>query len=123
MKPGDILHVRLKNGDPFSGVCINIRQRHAKVDWAILLRNHVTRIPTEMWFKIYSPNIEGIEIVQRAQRRARRVRLYYMRKPKHDMGSVDGIVRQYMRSKTGLQSVSSKDTKTNSKKKKKAKST
>jgi len=59
-------------------------------------------VGVEMWFKIYSPNVMGIEIVQRREKRARRARLYYMRQPKHDMGSVDGIVRQYLRQRALL---------------------
>ena len=33
----------------------------------------------EMWVKIYSPTLRSIEVVQRAEKRARRARLYYMR--------------------------------------------
>lgn len=55
----------------------------------------------EMWFKVYSPNVEGIEVVQRKAKRARRARLYYMRQPRHDVGSVDNIVRQYLRQRAG----------------------
>jgi large subunit ribosomal protein L19 len=97
---GDILLVRLKTGDPFAGVCINIRRRG--VDTGILLRNQLTRVGVEMWYKIYSPTVEGIEVVQRAAKRARRARLTYMRKPKHDMGSVQNIVLQYQRSRGAL---------------------
>ncbi|RDL40934.1 Translation proteins SH3-like protein [Venustampulla echinocandica] len=97
---GDILLVRLKNGDPFAGVCINIRRRG--IDTGILLRNELTRVGVEMWFKIYSPNVEGIEVVQRKEKRARRARLTYMRKPKHDMGSVQNIVLAYQRSRGAL---------------------
>jgi large subunit ribosomal protein L19 len=97
---GDILLVRLKTGDPFAGVCINIRRRG--VDTGILLRNELTRVGVEMWFKIYSPNVEGIEVVQRKEKRARRARLTYMRKPKHDMGSVQNIVLAYQRSRGAL---------------------
>lgn len=50
-----------------------------------------------MWVKIYSPNVRGIEVVKRAKKRARRARLYYMRKPKHDKGSVEGEVEEYLR--------------------------
>lgn len=32
-----------------------------------------------MWVKIYSPNVKSIEVVKRAEKRARRARLYYMR--------------------------------------------
>jgi hypothetical protein len=55
----------------------------------------------EVWYKVFSPNIEGIEIVQRKPKRARRAKLYYMRNAKHDVGSVEGIVRQYLRQKAG----------------------
>jgi large subunit ribosomal protein L19 len=108
-KVGDILLVRLKNGDPFAGVCINIRRRG--VDTGILLRNELTRIGVEMWYKIYSPNVEGIEVVQRREKRARRARLTYLRKPKHDMGSVQGIVQQYQRNRSSLKSGEKKDQK------------
>lgn len=101
VKVGDVLLVKLKTGEPFAGVCLNIRQIHSQVDWAILLRNHLTRVAVEMWFKVYSPNVEGIEIVQRKAKRARRAKLYYMRKPKHDMGSLENIVRQYNLAKAG----------------------
>ncbi|KAI7470209.1 hypothetical protein KC351_g12799 [Hortaea werneckii] len=94
---GDILLVRLKSGEPFSGILLNIRSRHSKIDTAILLRNQLTRVGVEMWYKVFSPEVEGIEVVQRKEKRARRARLYYMRQPRHDVGSVEGIVKQYMR--------------------------
>ncbi|KAI6249116.1 54S ribosomal protein subunit img1, mitochondrial [Erysiphe necator] len=99
-KLGDLLLIKLRDGEPFAGVCINIRRRG--VDTAILLRNHLTRVGVEMWYKIYSPNVAGIEIVQRRVKRARRARLTYMRKPKHDMGSVQNILLAYYKSKGAL---------------------
>lgn len=102
---GDILLVRLKTGDPFAGVCINIRRRG--VETGILLRNNLTRVGVEMWYKIYSPNVEGIEVVKRKEKRARRARLTYMRKEKHDMGSVQNIVSEYQRSRQNLRGSSS----------------
>jgi ribosomal protein L19 len=107
VQPGDILLVRLKSGDPFSGVCITIRRRNSPIDTAILLRNALTRVGVEMWYKVYSPNVEGIEIVQRAQRKARRNKLTYMRKPKHDMGSVEKIVQAYQKNRVGGPSMGS----------------
>ncbi|KAI9807180.1 MAG: hypothetical protein M1825_005898 [Sarcosagium campestre] len=100
IKAGDVLVVRQRNSDSFAGVCLSIRRRG--VDTAILLRNQLTRVGVEMWFKIYSPNVEGIELVQRRAKRARRARLYYMRKPKHDMGSVQNIVREHSRQNSAL---------------------
>ncbi|KAF2125556.1 hypothetical protein P153DRAFT_299929 [Dothidotthia symphoricarpi CBS 119687] len=97
---GDILLVRQRTGDPFAGVCINIRRRGT--DTAILLRGQLTRVGVEMWYKIYSPLVEGIEVVQRAAKRARRARLTYMRTVKHDKGSVENVVRMYLRQKQAL---------------------
>lgn len=78
VKPGDILRVTFKNGDPFSGVCLNIRLRG--VDTGILLRNHLTKVGVEMWVKVMSPNVESVEVVQRnVIKRKRRARMYYMR--------------------------------------------
>jgi len=77
VKVGDILRVTFKSGDPFAGVCLSIRLRG--VDTAFLLRNELTRVPVEMWIKVFSPNVEGVEIVQRTEKRKRRARLHYMR--------------------------------------------
>ncbi|TGJ75342.1 hypothetical protein E0Z10_g11006 [Xylaria hypoxylon] len=97
VKPGDVLQVTTKRGEPFSGVCLSIRARG--VDTAILLRNTMTKIGVEMWYKIYSPNVLGIEIVWRRPKRARRARLMYMRQPKHDMGNVDHLVAEWRRTR------------------------
>ncbi|MCJ1447355.1 MAG: hypothetical protein MMC23_007866 [Stictis urceolatum] len=94
---GDVLLVRFRSGDPFAGVCLSIRQRGP--DTAVLLRNHLTRVGTEMWVKVYSPLVMGMELVQRKEIRARRARLYYMRKPKHDRGPLESLVEQYVRNK------------------------
>lgn len=72
-----------------------------------------------MWYKIYSPNVEGIEVVQRREKRARRARLTYMRKPKHDMGSVQNIVLAYQRSRGALRGAGGKDDRKGGGKKKK----
>ncbi|KAL9130256.1 MAG: hypothetical protein Q9217_001506 [Psora testacea] len=94
-QPGDILLTTFKSGDPFAGVCLSIRRRG--IDTAVLLRNKLLMTGVEMWVKIYSPNVRGIEVVKRAEKRARRARLYYMRKPKHDRGSVESEVEQYLK--------------------------
>lgn len=100
---GDILLVRQKDGDPFAGVLLSIRSRGP--DTSILLRNELTRVGVEMMYKIYSPNIQGIELVRRKQgKRARRARLTYYRKPKHDLRSVESIVQAYHNARAALRS-------------------
>ncbi|MCJ1302155.1 hypothetical protein MMC08_004958 [Hypocenomyce scalaris] len=88
--------------ESYAGVCLNLRRRG--VDTGILLRNHFTRVGVEMWVKVYSPNVAGIEVVQRKEKRARRARLYYMRKPKHDRGSVQNVVTNYLRTRSLIRS-------------------
>jgi len=77
IRPGDIVYVRRKNGEPFSGVLLNIRR--CGIDTSILLRDHLTKLGVEMWLKVYSPIIDSINLVQRKEKRARRAKLYYMR--------------------------------------------
>ncbi|MCJ1335854.1 hypothetical protein MMC09_001128 [Bachmanniomyces sp. S44760] len=115
-KVGDILLVRFKSGDPYSGVCLNIRRQG--IDTAILLRAQMTRVGVELWVKVYSPNVVGIEVVQRVVKRARRARLYYMRKPKHDRGNIGNIVDQYLRTRSLLRSGDAKGRGANAGKKK-----
>ncbi|KAI1828355.1 translation protein SH3-like domain-containing protein [Xylaria intraflava] len=96
-RPGDVLQVTTRRGEPFAGVCLEIRR--AGVETSICLRNHLTKVGVEMWYKIYSPNVLGIDIVWRRPKRARRARLTYMRKPKHDMGNVDHLVDAWRRTR------------------------
>ena len=100
VKVGDILLTTFKTGEPFSGVVMSIKSRG--VDTSVLLRNHLTRIATEMSIKVYSPLIQSMEVAQRAAKRKRRARLYYLRKPKHDVGSVERVVDQYLRQRALL---------------------
>ena len=99
-KVGDILLATFKTGEPFSGVIMSIKSR--RVDTSVLLRNHLTRIGTEMNLKVYSPLVHSMEIAQKTPKRKRRARLYYLRKPKHDVGSVQKVVDQYLRQRALL---------------------
>ncbi|KAK4202684.1 translation protein SH3-like domain-containing protein [Triangularia verruculosa] len=106
-KVGDILLVtHRRGGEPFAGVCLSIRR--AGIDTAVLLRNHIGKVGVEMWFKIYNRNVAGIEIVKRRLKRARRARLTYMRKPKHDMGSVAEYVSAWRKSRRVFQTKGAK---------------
>ncbi len=100
VKVGDILYTTFRTGEPFSGVVMSIKSRG--VDTSVLLRNHLTRIGMEMQIKVFSPLVQSMEVAQKALKRQRRARLYYLRKPKHDIGSVDKIVAQYLRQRALL---------------------
>ncbi|KAJ5145832.1 Ribosomal protein L19, partial [Penicillium bovifimosum] len=97
IKPGDTVRVTFKNGDPFNGVVLSIKLRG--VETSFLLRNELTRVAVEMSVKVFSPNVNSVEIVQRAEKKRRRARLYFMRDRKHDRRSVENIVANYVRQK------------------------
>lgn len=101
-KPGDVLMVSTKQGEPFSGAFMQIRRRG--VDTAIQLRGQLMRTSVEMWFKIYSPTTTAIDVIWRKPKRARRARLTYLRKSKHDMGSVDKMVFAWRKERYALRS-------------------
>jgi len=96
----DIVLVQQRSGDPFAGVVL--RKVYKGHDSSILVRNTITGVGVEMEFKIYSPNVTGIEVVQRAPKKPMQYRLYYMRHPKHDIGSVAPIVQEYLRQKSAM---------------------
>ncbi|KAJ6034757.1 uncharacterized protein N7446_009512 [Penicillium canescens] len=97
VKPGDIVRVVFKNGDPFNGVVLSIKLRG--IETSFLLRNELTRVAVEMSVKVFSPNVQSVEIVQRSEKKRRRARLYYMRNRKHDRRSVENVVASYVRQK------------------------
>ncbi len=100
---GDIMMVTpRRGGEPFAGVLMSIRR--AGIDTSILLRSQLTKLGVEMWFKVYNKNVAGIEIIKRRTWRARRARLTYLRKPKHDMGSVQEHVFAWKRTRNVLTS-------------------
>lgn len=101
-KVGDVLQVTTKGGEPFAGAFLEIRRRG--VDTAILLRGQLMKTSVEMWFKIYSPTTTAIDIIWRRKKRARRARLTYMRKAKHDMGSVEHLVFAWKKERYALRS-------------------
>ena len=99
-KVGDILVTTFKTGEPFSGIILSIRDRG--IHTSVLLRNHLTRIGAEMSVKVFSPLVQSMEVAQRAPKRKRRRRIFYMRQPRHDIGSVQKTVDQYLRQRAAL---------------------
>lgn len=101
-KVGDVLMVTTKQGEPFAGAFLQIRRRG--IDTAIQLRGQLMKTGVEQWFKIYSPTVTAVDIIWRRPKRARRARLTYMRKPKHDMGSVEQLVFAWRKERYALRS-------------------
>lgn len=99
-KAGDIIMATFNTGEPFSGIALSIKWRGPHT--SVLLRNQLTRVGTEMDIKVFSPLVRSMEIVQKAKKRPRRARLFYLRKPEHDKGSVQKVVDDYMARRSTL---------------------
>ncbi|KIV87135.1 ribosomal protein L19 [Exophiala sideris] len=97
---GDVLLVTFKTGDPVSGTIMSIKGSGPHT--SILLRNQLTGVGMEMSVKVHSPLVQSMEVAQRTPKRKRRARLYYLRKPEHDPGSVQKVVDQYLRQRAML---------------------
>jgi large subunit ribosomal protein L19 len=103
VRVGDVLLVtHRRGGEPFAGVLLAIRRRG--IETSILLRNHLGKVPVEMWYKIYNKNVASIDVIKKRAKRARRAKLTYMRKPKHDMGSLQELVFEWRRTRRALSS-------------------
>ncbi|KAJ9617053.1 hypothetical protein H2200_000774 [Cladophialophora chaetospira] len=100
-KVGDVLLATFTSGEPVSGVILSIKGSGGP-HTSVLLRNNLTGIGMEMQVKVHSPLVQSMEIAQRAPKRKRRARIYYLRKPEHDVGSVQKVVDQYLRQRAML---------------------
>jgi len=82
----DYLNYPTKTQSSFTGVIMAIKRRG--IETSFRLRNKVSTTGVEIVFPLYSPMIRGITVLQRSwQKRTRRAKLFYLRKPKHDIKS------------------------------------
>lgn len=86
IRPGDTVRVyqKIKEGDQertqvFEGMVLT-RKRSKEMGATITVRKEISGIGVERIFPLHLPNIEKIEVLKR--RRARRAKLYYLRKAK-----------------------------------------
>lgn len=86
IRPGDTVRVyqKIKEGDQertqvFEGMVLT-RKRSKEIGATITVRKEISGIGVERIFPLHLPNIEKIEVLKR--RRARRAKLYYLRKAK-----------------------------------------
>ncbi|KAL8827520.1 MAG: hypothetical protein Q9191_003132 [Dirinaria sp. TL-2023a] len=92
---GDIILTTFHHDHPFAGFCLAIRRRG--VDTSILLRDKVGLVGAEMWIKVFSPNVKGIEVVKRAGKKPKRRKSWRYGQRVDKLGNVTSIVREYLR--------------------------
>ncbi|KAM0752874.1 hypothetical protein T439DRAFT_342289 [Meredithblackwellia eburnea MCA 4105] len=99
----------------FSGVLIGVRRRNEGRDLSIRLRNLVGRTGVEVAFKVFSPLVKEIKVVQRAEtsgpllatagakegerrkpviKASKRAKMYFVRDQPNRLTGVAGIIKQ-----------------------------
>ncbi|EEB06432.1 ribosomal protein subunit L19 [Schizosaccharomyces japonicus yFS275] len=105
IRPGAVLMVRsYVNGskDPrttsFAGYLMKIRRRGPQT--SILLRNKILDTYVEAGFKVFSPSVKEILVINQngLGKRPRRAYLSYLRKPKFHLPSVTPMIKDYFES-------------------------
>lgn len=107
--PGSVLVVETwtsmakTNFTTFSGLVMAIRRRG--VATSFVLRNLVQKLGVEMLFRIYSPLLKDIKVIQRATagkgeksgalRRTRRAKLYYLRDDDRRLAGISNLIRNH----------------------------
>ncbi|CEG02110.1 Ribosomal protein L19 [Ostreococcus tauri] len=80
-RPGDVVKLTLevpenmRKTQTFTGICI--AKRHRGMGSSFTLRSAVGNLVVERTFPLFTPNIKGMEILER--RKVRRAKLYYLR--------------------------------------------
>ncbi|KAK9477783.1 translation protein SH3-like domain-containing protein [Lipomyces japonicus] len=80
IRPGDVIKIKFKSEDSqsFEGTVIAIRRRALAT--TVRVRSDVAKLGVEMSVPVFSPKVESFELISRAVKRARRAKLYYLRR-------------------------------------------
>lgn len=98
--PGSVINVNLTHAPfSFSGVLLSTRRRGP--DTNFVLRNVVQRTGVEMQFFVNSPDVQSIEVIQKAGgkggrdgKRMRRAKLFYLRDSPEKMTAISAAMKR-----------------------------
>lgn len=96
LRSGDIIRVNYQN-DPnnalgFVGYILAIDRNGP--DSTILLRNKITKVGVELRVSLFNPIIERIDIIRKPHKYNGRLRHYYIRDTKLDVGDLETLIKK-----------------------------
>lgn len=98
IKAGDIVRIiydRSKSDyDDFIGYVLSVDRKKLVQDASLLLRNFVNKTAVEMRIPLFSPLIERIDLIRRADSKRRRNKHYYIRGTRLDVSDLDAGMRK-----------------------------
>ncbi|QEU59051.1 Img1 [Kluyveromyces lactis] len=98
LRAGDVLRVvydsKKCNYDSFTGYVLSVDRKPIVQDTSILLRDYIYKTCVEMRVPIFSPLVERIDLIRRADGKRRRSKHYYIRNTRLDVGDLEASMRK-----------------------------
>lgn len=80
--------------DNFVGYVLAVNRKNLIQDASLQLRNQISKTAVEATIPIFSPLIERIDVLRKADSRRKRNRHYYIRNTKLDVGDLEASLRR-----------------------------
>lgn len=98
IRAGDVVRVVYDSKkcayDNFVGYVLAVNRKELTQDGSLLLRNQIAKTSVEALIPVFSPLIERIDLLRRADGRRKRNRHYYIRNTKLDVGDLEAGLRK-----------------------------
>ena len=98
IKAGDIIRVVYNKEkcsyDNFVGYILSVDRKERIQDASVLLRNQISKVMVEVRIPLFSPLVERIDILKKADGSRKRNKHYYIRGTKLDVGNLESKLRK-----------------------------
>lgn len=98
LSAGDVVRVvydsKKCSYDNFVGYVLAVNRKNLVQDATLLLRNQISRTAVEALIPVFSPLIERIDVLRRADGRRKRNKHYYIRNTRLDVGDLEASLRK-----------------------------
>lgn len=98
LRAGDVVRVVYNsnkcNYDNFIGYILSLDRKELVQDASLLLRDHINKTCIEIRVPVFSPLVERIDVIRKADGRRQRNKHYYIRNTKLDVGDLDANMRK-----------------------------
>ncbi|AET37856.1 mitochondrial 54S ribosomal protein bL19m Ecym_2103 [Eremothecium cymbalariae DBVPG len=98
IKAGDVVRVVYDaskcNRSTVVGYVLSVDRKQLIQDCSLLLRNHINKTAVEMRIPVFSPLIDRIDLIRRADGKRRRNKHYYIRNTRLDVGDLDAGLKK-----------------------------
>ncbi|CAB4252281.1 similar to Saccharomyces cerevisiae YCR046C IMG1 Mitochondrial ribosomal protein of the large subunit, required for respiration and for maintenance of the mitochondrial genome [Maudiozyma barnettii] len=98
IRAGDIIRIVYNKEkcsyDNFIGYILSVDRKERIQDASVLLRNQISKVMVEVRVPLFSPLVERVDILKRADGSRKRNKHYYIRGTKLDVGNLESKLRK-----------------------------